>query len=232
MSFLDFVWLAVFVPLIPLGITVSRRLFGHWFTPLSIFVGINSLSMSCYHLRLLEMPDATLQVHLLLLISFAAFFVGTILAVGGRTPDALRAPDRPWNGAGLGAFFYATVTLSTLGWLIQGYLLVGRMGLGALINNIWVLQGEFQIQFVGYLNMIGILVFPTFVLRRLLGQGRKIDFLLLGSALFGLLLAGIKGYMVFSLLGGAYIMSAVRPDLFRMRHLVTGMAVKIGRAHV
>ena len=55
MSALDFFWLLVFAPLIFLSVALSRRLFGHWFTPLSIYVGINSLSMSAYHLRLLEM---------------------------------------------------------------------------------------------------------------------------------------------------------------------------------
>jgi len=225
MNGMDLFWLLVFVPLIFLSVEISRRVFGHWFTPLSIYLGINSLSMAGYHLRLLEMPDATGTVHALLLASFAMFTLGVFLAVG-RKPLALENIDSGhWDGRGLGGFFYATVALSTLGWVAQGGMLVMKMGLVALIRNIWILQGEFQVQFIGYLNMIGILVLPIFVLRRLLGQARKLDYLLTVASLFGLLLAGIKGYMVYSVFGAAYVLSVVRPGKFRMVHLATGIAV-------
>ena len=44
------------------------------------------------------------------------------------------------------------------------------------------------------------------------------------ASLFGLLLAGIKGYMVFSVFGGAYVWSVARPEKFRLVHLAGGMA--------
>jgi len=221
----DFLWLAVFVPLVPLGVALSRRLFGHWFSPLSIFVGINSLSMAGYHLRLLDMPDAIVEVHFLLLAAFVAFLLGTLLVGGNRAVEPPRPADAPLDTTGLAGFFYVTVVLSTVGWLVQLVILTGRLGLATLIRNIWVLQSTFQMQFVGYLNLLGILVFPAFVLRRLTGTARRWDVLLALSALFGLLLAGIKGYMVFSVMGGVYVFSVVRPARFRMVHLAAGMGL-------
>jgi oligosaccharide repeat unit polymerase len=225
MGLADFLWLPVFLSLMPLSIALSRRIFGHWFTPLSIYLGINSLSLACYHLRLLDMPEASATVHGLVLASFAMFSLGVLLAVG-RRPQGLGLTAAPrLDSTNLGGFFYATVVLSTVGWVSQGMMLVLKMGLGSLIRNIWVLQGEFQVQFVGYLNMIGILVLPLFVLRRAVGQVKKVDYLLVLTSLFGLLLAGIKGYMIYSLFGGAYVWSVARPDRFRLGHLVGGMGI-------
>lgn len=225
MNVWDFVWLPVFVGLILLSVNISQRMFGHWFTPLSIFVGINSLSMAGYHLRLLEMPDTPALVHALLLAAFAMFALGVFLAAG-RRPEGLQLVTHPHlDITGLGTFFYITVVLSTIGWLAQGLMLVSKLGLMTLIRNIWVLQGEFQVQFVGYLNMIGILVLPTFVLRLAVGSVKKTDILLVLACLFGLLLAGIKGYMVFSVFAGAYVWSVARPEKFRLSHLVGGIAV-------
>lgn len=225
MTSLDLFWLLVFGPLAVMVIPVSKRMFGHWLTPLSIFVGINSLSMCGYHLRLLEMPETSLEVHGLLLAGFAMFGLGTLLAAGRSPRKGELVSRKNIDTTGLDGFFYVTVLLSTLGWVIQGGLLVSKLGLGLLLSNIWLLQGEFQIQFVGYLNMIGILVLPIFVLRRALGRVRRLDYLLALSALFGLLLAGIKGYMVYSLFGGTYVLSVARPEKFRLKHLAAGMGL-------
>jgi len=228
MNLVDFLWLLVFVSLIFLSVEISRRVFGHWFTPLSIFVGINSLSLSGYHLRLLEMPDVSFKVHALLLSAFGMFSCGVFLAVG-RRPEGLQLSTKPPLAVtGLNGFFYTTVVLATIGWVVQGALLVMKIGLGGLLRNIWVLQSEFQVQFVGYLNMLGILVFPLFVLRMAVGSVKKVDYLLVLATLFGLLLAGIKGYMIYSVFGGAYVWSVTRPDKFRMVHLAGGVAVVIG----
>jgi len=102
--------------------------------------------------------------------------------------------------------------LSTIGWLAQGLMLVSKLGLMTLIRNIWVLQGEFQVQFVGYLNMIGILVLPAFVLRLAVGSVKKTDFILVLASLFGLLLAGIKGGMAVILV--FFIFYAAKVDIF------------------
>lgn len=225
MNLADYFWLLVFVGLIFLSIDLSKRIFGNWFTPLSIFVGINSLSFACYHLRLLEMPDASAVVHGLVLASFAMFGIGVLLAVG-RKPGGLNLAAAPrLDTTNLAGFFYATVVLCTLGWTVQGAMLVQKMGLMSLVRNIWILQGEFQVQFVGYLNMIGILVLPLFVLRRATGPVRRLDYFLVLLSLFGLLLAGIKGYMIYTVFGAAYVWSVVRPGKFRPAHLAGGIAI-------
>lgn len=228
MNVADFLWILVFVFLLFLSVGLSLRLFNHWFTPLSIFIGINSLSFAGYHLKLLEMPEVSWTVHALVLSSFAMFGLGVFLAVG-RRPEGLQLYTKPnMDLTGLSGFFYITVVLSTIGWMVQGTLLVMKMGLGSLLQNIWVLQGEFQVQGVGYLNMIGILAFPLFVLRRSVGTVKKVDYILVLVSMFGLLLAGIKGYMIFSIFGGAYVLSVARPEKFRLIHLVGGMAAILG----
>ena len=63
MTMVDFLWQLIFVPLIFLSVAVSKKLFHHWFTPLSVFVGGNSISLSLYHLKLLELTQVSLVTH-------------------------------------------------------------------------------------------------------------------------------------------------------------------------
>ncbi|MBK7670700.1 MAG: hypothetical protein IPJ24_04775 [bacterium] len=79
------------------------------------------------------------------------------------------------------------------------------------MTNIWMLQGEFQMQFIGYLNLLGILVLPTYVLL-VARQGFRLPAsCALASALWGLLLAGIKAFMFYSCLMALFCWSVVAP---------------------
>ena len=151
------------------------------------------------------------------------FVVGVLMAVDGRPFDGgkpVKAARGSWS---LDQFFYITFSLATLGWVAASVLLIFNFGFGVLLRNIWMLQGEFQMQYLGYLNLIGILVLPTYVIKRGLGNARKLDLIMVVISLFGLFLAGIKGYLIYSVLTAVFAWSAVRPNRFRVFHLGSGM---------
>lgn len=228
MSSLDVFWLAVFAPLAFLSIQISRRILNHWLTPLSIFVGVNAASISLYHLRLLEMTDVSAKTHSIVLSSFAMFFLGFILAVGRGAPlDKPAGPDRI-DGGHLAAFFYLTASLAAAGWISQLAAFVLTHGLGTLLGNIWMLQDRFQLQFLGYLNLIGILVLPAYVLRRVIGSSKRSDLLVVLASVFGLLLTGVKGYLIYSVFAALLTWSVANPGSFRLKHLASGMLIMFG----
>lgn len=228
MTAVDIFWILVFLPLALGSVLLSKKIFNYWFTPLSVFIGLNSLSLVMYHLRLLPMVDVSLQLHLLVLTSFLAFSLGVLLAVGGRRLDGAKPRGKDRDLQSLDRFYYFTFGLATIGWVTASLLLIMQFGIGVLLRNIWMLQGEFQMQYIGYLNLIGILVLPTYLIRRGLGRTGKWDLVMVLLSIFGLLLAGIKGYLVYSVLAAVFAWSAVRPDRFRILHLGGGMMSLLG----
>jgi oligosaccharide repeat unit polymerase len=223
MGFVDFLWFLLFALLAAWSVRLSRKILGFWFTPLSVFVGINCTSLCAYHLRLLPMNDVSAITHLLVVLSLLMFVWGAHLAASRMPAAAVPLVAGKFDATGLPAFFYTTAVLATVGWLLAMLILVGRYGLTSLFANIWLLQDEFQMQFIGYLNMIGILVLPTYVLRRSSDRFRWLDMLLVGSAIWGLTLAGIKAYLVYSSLAAMMCWSVVSPQRFRPRVLVAGL---------
>ena len=228
MTFVDFGWLLLFAFVAAVGLVLGKRMFGFWFSPLAVFIGMNCASMVAYHLRLLEFSEVSPMTHFLLLASLACFTFGTMIALEGSPREKLNDEPPPFDGKGLDTFFTITAILASIGWLLAVMILVGRHGLGALLGNIWVLQLEFQMQFIGYLNMIGILVLPTFVLKWARGRVHFWDYALVGTALFGLLLAGIKAYLIYSMLTALFVWSTTRPDRFRPAYLFAGLLVMLG----
>ena len=231
MTVVDFLWLLLFGSIAVASLPMSQRYLGHWFTPLSIYVGANALSMACYHLRRIPMIEVSASVHLLLLGSLVMFVVGTATAVRRGVPAAVAGPIARSDLARMGVFFYWTAGLAVAGSSIATAIMVGDYGIGGLIDNIWALQDEFQMQYIGYLNLLGILVLPAYVLRRTLGgtsgRTRTLDLVLVAAALFGLLLAGIKSYMVRSVLAAFLVWSVRRPAGFKVWHLTVGGLVLV-----
>ncbi len=229
MGFGDFLWLLLFALLGALSVQWSRRLYHYWFTPLSLFFGVNCVSICGYHLRLLAMKDVSLVTHLVILTCLLAFAAGCALGVGRRQTPAPEAVRDRMDERGLRLFFYATAGIATIGWLLAAAVLILRhRGLGLLLSNLWLLQDEFQMQGIGYLNMLGILVLPAYVLRRARGKRSPLDDLLVASAIWGLLLAGIKAFVFYSALTAMGTWSVVRPDRFRARHVLLAGAVLVG----
>ena len=119
MTMVDFLWQLLFVPLIILSVAVSKRLFHHWFTPLSIFVGGNSISLALYHLQLLEMTYVSFVTHAIILSSFGMFFLGVLFAVGRRPAAGLEGDRARIDWRNLSSFFYLTAALAAIGWMVQ-----------------------------------------------------------------------------------------------------------------
>jgi oligosaccharide repeat unit polymerase len=210
----DAAWIAVFGLLFVGCLYLSLRLHGGVATPLFFFVGGYCISIGLYHLRLFRFPDVSVVTHLIVILSLAAFALGAMLA-SARKRRPRGAPDV----RGLSIFFYGTAALSTLGWSLPLAIIVAKYGTAHLMTNLWILQFEFQMQFIGYLNLLGILVFPTFLIKnRHLGAG-WFDRLLVLSALVGLLLAGIKSYLVYSMFCGVLVHSAASPRAVKIRNL-------------
>jgi oligosaccharide repeat unit polymerase len=225
MDIIDFLWIIAFGLLAALVLNYSLSRYGHWFTPVSVFVGINAASISVYHLRLLDMNDVSLHTHLIVLSSMFVFIWGAHAAgrlrVGEGDPWSLGTID----DSHLDSFFTTTALLATFGWGLAAMILVARHGLPAIIANPWVLQLEFQMQFIGYLNVLGILVPPTYVLLQRRDGFRLLPFLLMLSAVWGLLLAGIKAYLVYSGLTALFCWSVAAPKRFRPRYFLAGLGV-------
>ncbi len=221
MNWSDAAWIAVFGLVFIGGFYLSLRLHGGVATPLFFFVGGYCTSIVLYHLRLFRFPAVSAVTHLIVILSLAAFALGAML--GSARPQRPRGvPDL----RGLSLFLYVTAALSTLGWSLPLAIIVAKYGTAHLMTNLWILQFEFQMQFVGYLNLLGILVFPTFLIKsRHLGVG-WFDRLLVLSAFMGLLLAGIKSYLVYSLFCGVLVHSAASPRAVKIRNLaILGVAV-------
>ena len=215
----DLIWILILGLLILAAVSESVRRFGDWFTPLTIFVGVNAGSLALYHFRLLALNPVSFPTHAIVLASFLFFLGGSRLAVGHRALVELRVRRTAPDSAGLDWFFKLTVVLSAIGWISASLILVAKFGLGTLLANIWVLQNQFQMQFIGYLNMLGILVPPLYAIRRATGRQGPLDHLFLASAVLGLLLAGIKSYLVVTSLASLLAWSVSRPGSFRFRHL-------------
>lgn len=219
MGFGDLLWLMLFALAGGLALVGSRRLFDQWFTPLSVFFGINCASLCAYHLRLLGLKNVSAITHLVVLTCLLAFALGTMLAVNRRPPPPEQVRQRI-DVRGLSSFLHITGAIATVGWIIAAVIVVQRHGgFGLLLANLWMLQSEFQMQGIGYLNMIGILVLPAYVLKRSCGGASRLDLLLVVSALWGLMLAGIKAFVFYSALSALVTWSLARPDRFRPRHL-------------
>lgn len=228
MGIADVLWLLLFALLGGLSVLWSHRLYAYWFTPLSLFFGVNCASLCAYHLRLVEMKDVSVVTHLVILTSLLAFAAGCALGVAGRRVPPPEAALAKLDDRGLARFFYVTAAIATTGWLLAAFILFMRhRGFGLLLANIWLLQSEFQMQGIGYLNMLGILVLPTYLVRRARGKGGLLDLLLVASAIWGLLLAGIKAFVFYSALTALGTWGVTRPDRLRPRHLMAMGAVLV-----
>ena len=224
LTFEGFCLFVLFAILAVVSFYLSRLFFGDYFAPLGIFLGINLLSLSLYHLRLIRLNNLSFQAYGLIAVSFFSFLLGIIFV----SPSAFlklrfqleqrQIKELPLSQPGLVFFYYLTAILATIGWII---LLINFFSSYSL-KQIFELQRHFQSQqYIGYLNLLGILVPPSFVLLKMVR--RRVTFLSIGfllSALFGLLLAGIKTYIIFSLVVALLAGATFQPLKIRLRHLI------------
>ena len=219
----DVVWIIVFALLGAVAARISLRLFGTIITPLGIYVLGNCTAGILYHLRLLAYPDVSIQVHALVILSMLCFGGAAVLV--SRRPvgsDAVR-DDR-----GLESFFRVTFAIALVGWGLPLALMLMKYGAGHLLTNLWLLESEFQMQYIGHLNVINILIFPTYIVKRhRLGVG-KLDALFLALSFFGLFLSGIKSFLIYSIVAGMLAQSVSAPRGIRPGHLAGFVILIVG----
>lgn len=219
MTFIDFI-LFLFYSLIALaGCLLSKYWYGDLVSPLSIFLGGNGLSLAFYHLKLIYLKPLSLTTHLIVLSGLMTFVVVTCLVSKIPFRPPLRPHSKTVATPGLSAFFYFTGFLATIGWILPLLLLIQKYTWGYLSQNWWLLQNEFQMQFIGYLNLLGILVLPTFTIKTLSSKIKLLDIIITLSALIGATLAGIKSYFIFSSAAALLAYTALRPDRLKFYHL-------------
>jgi len=225
MNAADILWLSLFAVTATAILILNRIRFGDHLTPIGIYVGVNSLSIAAYHFRLLDFTDVGARSHLVVLISLLAFTGAVFLRLPAADVD--RGRDGPLSPPST-SIFRSVAVLANAGWMLSLVLLLNEYGMSHLRANIWIFQKEFQIQYIGYLNLVGILVLPMYVAMRCAGTGRRLDLILSGLAITGLLLAGIKQYVVFSTISAIVVYAVLRPGRFRLRHASVVFAGIVG----
>lgn len=187
---------------------VSQRLFGDAFAPIGLFLGVNVASFALYLAGGVRYFPPNADLLLMYPLVIATFVGGALLADHDLLLTGVSSfRDVGERGDGqrdfARRFFVTTALLGLTGWLALGYLLSRRMSLLVVLANPELLQTEFQsVPFVGYLNVLNILVGPAFVLLwRRYRYFRWWMPLALLSGLIGLFLAGIKSYFTFGVMG-------------------------------
>ncbi len=179
MGWIDVFWLILFLGFTAGGGLLSYRLYNSLVTPVFFFVSGNCLSIGLYHLRLLDYPDVSVKSHLILITSLIAFTLATLV----NGVKEIRDSEIP-GGRGIVPFFYLTSMFSTIGWMLPLMIMISKFSIPHLITNPYLFEYEFQMQFIGYLNVLSILVFPVFVLKKYTVGVRWFDVILVILAFF------------------------------------------------
>lgn len=218
----DYMWIAISLIVAVAVMIFNRRRYGDHLTPIGIVFGVNLASLCCYHLKMLNFHEVHPQTHLIIFIGLAAFLSAVLFKLP-RHLDRMRVG--PVELATLTPIFYGVVVLSICGWATSLFLMIGRHGLAYMLANAWVLEKEFQMQYVGYLNLFGILVLPMYVIRKVTRSARRLDLALAVLSLVGLLLAGIKQYVIFTSASAVVAYAVLKPGKVSIRHALFGLVV-------
>ncbi len=216
-SIWDLGWMLTLLLLSLAGAAVSLWRFGTVWTPLALFVGVNCLSLSAYHLRLLDLIDLSVRTHCVVLVGLLAFAAGCLIVSPVR-PVAEPPENVSWRG--LRPFFLITAGLSLVGWVVPLLILEREFTLAVIRERPWLLQDTFQMRYLGYLNLVGILVLPSLVLLRLARRARALDYAFVVSSLIGLVLAGIKQFVFFAVVAAVLVHSVRSPRRPRLASLL------------
>jgi oligosaccharide repeat unit polymerase len=180
---------------------LSQIVYGDMFAPAGLYSSITLFSLGLWHLHFVPLVGLSLEVYLVALLSIISVFMGSFVACPGCGQNIARSRNKTIkgvSGAGLGVFFWIIITLSGVGWLVLVTRFMASYGASAIWQSPYLLQNSFQAQYIGYLNLTGILAFPTFVLLRQAKLARLRHMFVLISPIIGLLLAGVKSYIIFS----------------------------------
>jgi len=214
------------------SIQLARVVYDDRFAPLGIYLGVTFSSLALWHLKLVSLIPISLLTYFIILLSVVGFIFGAFIAVPGK--------QLSMNGAGnscrsivkgkyLKSFFYVVGVLSTIGWVVLLIMFVSEYSLTTVWEQPYLLQSEFQSRrYIGYLNLLGILVLPTYVMLVLSRRGTGwLSVVLVVSALIGLFLAGIKSYLVFSVVTAFLVWGNFRKAGASFRYVVVAAVCAI-----
>jgi len=223
-TFVNFIIFIILGLLAYFNFYFSRSAYKDTFAPVGLFLGINLASLALYHLNLIALTSVSANAYVLIFASLFSFLVGALMfspklvLQGAELDRRVLFQDAKKESKGLAVFYYITGILSIGGWV--SLLFLSEYSLTQILVAPSVLQASFQKQYIGYLNLLGILVPPSFILLTL---ARKrvtiISILSLIAATIGLLLAGIKSYLIFSMVVSLFVWSAAKPGKIRLKHL-------------
>lgn len=199
----------IFQVLVPLSylmlsaafLRLSHIVYDDMFAPAGLYSSITLFSLGLWHLRFVPLIGLSPEVYLVALLSVISVFVGSFVACPWCSKNITRSRKitiKGVSGVGLRVFFWLIVTLASLGWMVLLSQFMASHDASAIWESPYVLQNSFQAQYIGYLNLTGVLALPTFVLLRKAKLVRLRHMFVLISPIFGLLLAGIKSYIIFS----------------------------------
>lgn len=227
---MSIVSLLAFVSLVLLsyaGFYFSRLVYGDYFAPVGLFIGINLASLSLYQLDLLPLTHISFKAYTLIAASLFSFLIGVLMAspffILKKKPLARQDMFNNQREApkGLTLFYYLTASLAIAVWIFYVTTIVPS---GWLLKP-WLLQGTGQSEYIipyhmGYLLVSGALVPPTFVLLALARHRITLPSVcfLLGD-IIALGLCGIKSYLVIGLGTSLLVWSVSRPGRVRLKHL-------------
>lgn len=224
MIIIDIICSLIFVVLALGSIWWARVIFNDGFAPLGLYLGATFFSLALWHLKLVSLIQISELVYFIILLSVVGFIFGVALAAPGKffcISKSVEIHRSIVKGKYLKSFFYVIGVLSTIGWLVLLVLFVRDYSLAVVWEKPFLLQEGFQSRrYIGFLNVLGILVLPTYVM--LVHTERWTGWLpvvLVVSALTGLLLAGIKSYIVFSVIVAFFVWGNFRWGGVRLRYM-------------
>ena len=215
------------------GFRFARWVYGDYFAPIGIFLGVNLTSLALNQLRLLPLVPLSTQVWFLVVVSLFSFVVGVFIATPSLVITGKRSSQRgffdkkiPVASDGLSLFFYSTAILGIAGWAFFVTVVVPP----GWLSNPWMLQGNYVFPYhLGYSLVAGTLAPAAFVLLTL--TKRKIGFpaicLVVGNVL-ALAVCGIKSYLILSAIITFLVWSIVRQRRVRFRYLLAIAAILVG----
>jgi|LSQX01.2.fsa_nt_gb oligosaccharide repeat unit polymerase len=235
MAMIDLLCFLFSIVLAYAGFKLSWLLYGDYFAPLGLFLGVNLVALSLAQLNLLSMVPLTVEAYALMAVAFVSFICGVMVvsAMGDSTwtmlPSITKASQGGGDARAIAAFYYLTAFLGIGSWSYYVFVLMSK----GWVTQLWMLQNsgaDIIMPFhTGYLKVFGALVPPTFVLLwNARGRISFLSLLVLLLQMLALALMGIKMYLVIGLCAAFLVFNAVRPNTIRFRHMAYLSVILIG----
>lgn len=203
----------------------ARIAFNNGLAPLGLYLGVTFSTLSLWHMKLVSLIQISPLAYFIALLSVFGFIIGSFIGAPGKHLRATESVNVCYSiirGRYLKNFFFVIGVLSTTGWVVLLFMFVRDYSFATIWEEPYLLQTGFQSRrYFGYLNLLGILVLPTYILLARTRRGAKWPaFVFVISALIGLLLAGIKSYIVFSFVTAFLVWGNFRRTGAPLRYMV------------